>query len=870
MSKRIIIAEKPSVANDIAAALGGMKKLGDYFEGDKFLVASAIGHLLELYNPEEDGPVRKKTGKAASAVRRPAKWSLASLPVLPAQFKLRPANNSRQRLALLGKLARRDDVGGIVNACDAGREGELIFHQLTEFLQLDKSVERLWLQSMTPGAIRDGIAALRSQEETAGLRAAAVSRQEADWLIGINATRALTALNSKDGGFLLTTAGRVQTPTLAMIVARELKRNAHVPRKYWTLRANFAVAAGVYQGTWAAVRSASSGKQDAEDRNRIWNGDKARKLAEMVRGSSAQVSEQRKLQNRSAPGLLDLSSLQREANKLFSLSARSTLGAAQALYERRKLLTYPRTDSKHLTPDYVPVVKKTLQRLGAAGGEGPQGGFLDMQTLARHCGLAAAGVAAAGGRVFDAAKVSDHFAIIPTGETPRPTLPEIEQKIYDLVCRRFIAVFMPQAKIMLTLRDSVVELPKGSADKFAVFESRGRVVIEPGWMAVISPGQRGTELVALAGATELAKTVSVELEELETKPQARHTEASLLTAMESAGKMVEDEELADILRRQGGLGTPATRAGIIEDLIRNGYMIRDRRDLLPTRKAFSLLELLDGMDISELTKPELTGQWESRLQGIESHGESPENFMSDIRKLAQRIAAVAKVYDPDATKGDFSDLKSPCPQCAGDMAEAYRKYVCNSCGYFIWKTVAGRQLSPAEAEELVSAKQLGPLDGFKSRLGRAFSASLALAPKGKIELRFDADERDTDDPATLPAIGACPVCGDRVLVSARSYACAKRFGGTEAACKFNIGRQILSRPIGEEEIAMLLERRVTEQLAGFVSKRGRKFAAKLTLDEHGKLGFQFAEKKAAAGKKTAKRAGKKPAKRTGGKSGELS
>ena len=824
MTKRLIIAEKPSVATDIARAIGGMTKHKDFFENDDFVVSSTIGHLLQICEP-----TKSRNKKDAGNGRQPSKWALESLPSLPAEFTLQPIQTGSQRLSLLTKLAKRADIEGLINACDAGREGELIFHRLDEYLHLGKPIKRLWLRSMTPAAIRDGLASLLTHEKKAGLRAAAISRQEADWLVGINATRALTALNSKDGGFLLTNVGRVQTPTLALIVSRELERLAHKPKPYWILTARFAVAAGEYDSRWTS-------KTD-----RIWEQQQAKDLAAAVTNSVGVAVDESKLLTKNPPPLFDLTSLQREANILHSFSARRTLAAAQALYERYKLTTYPRTDSKHLPPDYEQVVRHTLATIGASkAGSGPQGGPFDMDAVASLSRGCADRVGKVGKAVFDLSRVSDHFAIIPTGELPKATLPESEQRIFNLVCRRFIAVFLPPAKIRTTTRNTTVTLANGDDNSTALFKTRGQVILEPGWLAAEVRKQTIVTLPPLAGAEEQARCVKKTLSDHETKPAARYSEAALLTAMEDAGKLVGDEDLAGVLREQGGLGTPATRAGIIEELIRNAYLVRNGRELVPTRKGISLLELLQGMKIEELTKADLTGKWESRLKEVETGTQTSASFLTDIRQLAARIAMVAKNYDPDATVGDYVKLTTPCPQCQGLVVEKYRKYICQGCGFFIWKTAASRQFLPPEAETLLQDKRCGPLDGFKSRIGREFSASVILEDSGKLTFDFSPPVDSEIDPTTLEQVGSCPKCGQKILADPLSYVCEQHY--RQNSCDFAIRRTILQRVLAPPEIAELLAKRKTALLDGFVSKRGSKFAARLTLDDSGKLGFEFAKR----------------------------
>ncbi|MET0335387.1 MAG: DNA topoisomerase III, partial [Rhizobacter sp.] len=657
MSKSLIIAEKPSVAQDIVRALtpvaGKFDKHDEYFEGEQHIVTSAVGHLLEIKAPEEYDVKR-------------GKWSFANLPVIPPHFDLNPIDKSKGRLNAIVKLVKRKDVTDLINACDAGREGELIFRLIQQHAKSKHPVKRLWLQSMTPAAIREGFEHLRSDQELLGLAEAARSRSEADWLVGINGTRAMTAFNSRDGGFFLTTVGRVQTPTLSIVVEREEKIRKHVSRDYWEIKATFAAQAGEYEGKWFDPKWKKN-PDDAEQRaDRLWNVADAEAIASAARGQPASVTEESKPSTQSSPGLYDLTTLQREANSRFGFSAKTTLSIAQALYEKHKALTYPRTDSKHLPEDYVAVVKNTMEMLANEDMPGP------LKALSTHAKTAIkGGYVKPNKRIFDNAKVSDHFAIIPTLIAPK-SLTEIEAKLYDMVVKRFLAVFFPPAEFQVTTRISTVE----AAGKSHSFQTNGKVMVKPGWLAVY--GREAQEddanLVAVA-AGEKVRTEAVDVNALKTKPPARYTEATLLSAMEGAGKLIDDDELREAMQEKG-LGTPATRAAIIEGLILEKYMVRDGRELIPSAKAFQLATLLRGLGVEDLTKPELTGNWEYQLSEMEKGKLSRETFMAEIAAMTQRIVAKAKEYDRDTIPGDYATLKTPCPNCGGVVKENYRRFTC--------------------------------------------------------------------------------------------------------------------------------------------------------------------------------------------------
>jgi DNA topoisomerase III len=845
MSKTIIIAEKPSVAQDIVRALtpvaGKFEKFTDHFESDGYVVTSAVGHLVEIKAPEEFDVKR-------------GKWSFANLPVVPPHFDLAPIDKAKTRLNAVVKLVKRKDVTAMINACDAGREGELIFRLIVQYAANSekkptvKPVQRLWLQSMTPQAIRDGFAQLRSDAQMQGLADAARSRSEADWLVGINGTRAMTAFNSRDGGFFLTTVGRVQTPTLSIMVEREEKIRKHIARAYWEVKASFDAVAGQYEGKWFDPKFKKN-PEDAEARSdRLWTAAEAETIATAVRGQPAIVSDEAKPSTQASPLLYDLTTLQREANSRFGFSAKTTLSLAQALYEKHKVLTYPRTDSRALPEDYVAEVKKTFAMIAEEDMPGP------LRELAAHAkkGLKD-GYIKPIKRVFDNAKVSDHFAIIPTLQAPK-SLSEIELKLYDMVVKRFIAVFYPSAEFMVTTRLSKVQ----AAGAEYIFQTNGKVLVNPGWLAVYGKEAQDDDanLVAVA-AGEQVRTEDVAVAVLKTKPPARYTEATLLSAMEGAGKLIDDEDLREAMREKG-LGTPATRAQTIEGLLAEKYLLREGRDLIPTAKAFQLMTLLRGLAIEDLTKPELTGNWEYQLAEMEHGRLSRAAFMAEIGKMAERIVKKAKEYDRDTIPGDYATLTTPCPNCGGVVKENYRRFTCTGvdgaaegCGFSMTKIPAGRAFETAEADAFIRDKKIGPLEGFRSKAGWPFTAEMKLVhddeiKNWKLEFDFgdDAKQGNGDgepvDFSAQESLGACPKCQGRVFELGSNYLCEHSVGAT-VTCDFKTGKIILQQPVPREEVVKLLHTGKTSLLENFVSnKTRRKFKAYLAFDaKEGRVSFEF-------------------------------
>src|SRR5687767_820397 len=806
MAKKLIIAEKPSVAADIARALGGFTRKGDYFESDKYVLSSAVGHLLELVLPE------------AHDVKR-GKWSFKHLPVIPPHFDLAPLEKSEQRLNLLLRLMKRKDVTGLVNACDAGREGELIFRYIAQHARNKKPIERLWLQSMTQQSIREGFAGLRTDKDMQPLADAAKSRSEADWLVGINGTRAMTAFNSKEGGFYLTTVGRVQTPTLAILVEREERIRAFTARDYWEVQARFGAKAGEYPGRWFDPKFKKD--EDAERKaERLWSAKEAEAIVAACRGKAGVASEETKPSTQLSPLLYDLTSLQREANGRFGFPARMTLSLAQALYERHKVLTYPRTDSRALPEDYLDTVKKTLDELGETRAFG---------TFAKQ--ILKQGWVRPNKRVFDNSKISDHFAIIPTLQTPKQ-LNEAEQKLYDLVVRRFLAVFYPAAEYLQTTRVTRVGEHQ--------FRTEGKVLQNPGWLAVYGRAG-GEENENLPPITDGEKVAVREMasQAHQTKPPPRYTEATLLSAMEGAGKLVEDDELRAAMEAKG-LGTPATRAATIEGLIREAYVHREGRELVPTPKAFSLMFALHMLHIVELGSPELTGEWEHKLKLIEQGKMTREQFMKEISELVRKVVTIIKTGEiPDVV---YATVPAPCPKCGGVVQENYRKVRCQKCDFTLWRVISGREWSPEELAELFTKRFVGPLTGFRSKQGRPFSAGIRLTDELRLEFDFGQGASGEGDEAPdfsgQQPLGKCPKCQARVFEHGVAYVCENAVG-PKRTCDFRSGRLILQQPIERAQMEKLLETGRTDLLTGFVSKKNRKFKAFLVKQPDGKIGFEF-------------------------------
>jgi DNA topoisomerase-3 len=739
MGKTLIVAEKPSVGRDLADALPGKfdKKEG-FFEGDDHVITWAVGHLVELAEPEDYDEALKK-------------WRVKDLPIIPGkngidEFKLRArSGDSEKQLKVIHRLARRDDVDGIINACDAGREGELIFAYTMDLSDVKKPVQRLWISSMTKKAIKDGFEALKPGESMKHLEDSARSRSEADWLVGMNATRAATIRGRSAFGGVVS-IGRVQTPTLGILAAREQLIADFVPETYFLVQASFDTvdpSGRRYVGMWFDHEKAKS------DPRSTWAGTKEEAEARVARvqGSRGRVASLEVKKRSVRPDLLfDLTSLQRDANRRFGYSARRTLGLAQSLYEQHKVLTYPRTNSRYLTTDMVP----ELQARAANFESVPI--YADAAAFVKHLKELPLE------RIVNDEKVDDHHAIIPTEQVADLTkLKDDERRIYDLVVRRFLAAFHPIARHEDTV---VVTEVEGEH-----FRTKGSVLVEPGWRAVFGLGadvplEEGQEpdedekaqLPKLAeGEAVDAKLDDEQPQEKQTKPPARYTEGTLLSAMETAGKLVDDETAREMMKDRG-LGTPATRASIIELLIGRQYIQREGRALRVTSKGMKLIEILEG---HPLISPDMTGNWEKQLRDIE-HGElTADEFMKGIVDFTEQTVVKITEIDKDKLKMQRAEL-GPCPRCAAAgtlnddgqpniIRENARAYGCTSwksreeagCGFVIWRSIAGRQLMPDEAQELIEQRfTTNELHGFRSRAGKPFRARLKLDDQDKVVFDF--------------------------------------------------------------------------------------------------------------------------------------
>ncbi len=829
MSKTLIIAEKPSVAADLARVLG--KHLGKFkkddasqsFSNDTLIITSAVGHLVEQKKPQtEDG--------------KSLPWKMEYLPVMPANMELEPIDKSADRLRKVLKLARSKEVTALVNACDAGREGELIFRNIIRYGKIRKPIRRLWMQSMTDDSILEAWNALKSDEEMLNLADAAVCRSESDWLVGLNSTRALTALQSGVGGFNVTPTGRVQTPTLALLAARQKDILAFSPETYHEVRATFTAKAGSYEGRWYDAAWKKDEKAPQRTKERLWDAGTAAAIAARCQGRPGTVKETRKPVSMPAPLLFDLTSLQKEASNRFGFSARRTLQIAQECYEKHKVLTYPRTDSKFLPNDYLKVAARTVESIAGNLPEfAPYANAILENRSVR-----------ANKRVFDSSKVSDHFAIIPTGKFVNLT--GDAARIFTLVVQRFLGVFMPNAEYEDTERTTTVSSP-GAEDHFY---THGRVMLTPGWRALYGPDKRKKDELCQVAAGEAVTATRVEAIADQTKAPAAYTEATLLTAMETAGKLVEDEDLADAMKERG-LGTPATRAAIIEGLITQEYIAREGKELIATRRGMDLIDLLGKIGLSTLSSPELTGEWEYRLKQMESGHLDRTTFMKDIRAYTTDIVEAVRDY---MQNGKNPDLELTCPACGqAGLSSRVDSISCNSCKFRIRRVHAGLTLTDDQLCELISQGSLPVMDGFRSKFGKPFKAGLRLvAPQTarsiwKAEFYFDSDrseQKQEEAPAQTAGTVLVKDQGELPLLVNDKQWSVPDYTQANGRKGFTMSRNILGMEISGEVLRQVLASGKSDLITGFVSQRtNRAFDAYLVLDEKkGNVGFEFPPREA--------------------------
>lgn len=783
MDKILILTEKPSVAEDIAKVFNAKRK-GNFFESDKYTIIFALGHLVTLCEPEDYD-------------KRYKYWTIKDLPIIPSEFKLKPIEETEDQFNFVKKFLKGDSFKFVVNACDAGREGELIFRLIYKLSKSNLKVKRLWLNALTKEEILNGFNNLRDGEEFENLGMAAEARAQADWLVGINATRAFTR---KEG--LLLSIGRVQTPTLYMIVERENEILSFKKEKYFEIFAYFEKEKFKYKGKWF----------DKKD-DRIFDTKKLDKILEKIQGKDGVVDLIDLKKNKVLPPLLyDLTELQREANRLFGFTAQKTLSIAQSLYEQEKLITYPRTDSRYLPSSLKSDVPKILKKLS------------NIDIYKQNIDEIFKSGIKFNSRIIDDSKVTDHFAIIPTGVLPKTSLSQDKRAIFDLIVKRFISVFYPPAEeLRLTIITKIVDEKFKTDEKYLIFS---------GWMKVYGKEEELYKEVPIK-VKDNVKTLKLEKVEKYTEPPPRFTDGAILSLMETCGKLIEDEELREIMKEKG-IGTPATRAQIIERLIEVGYIERDGRYLKPLPKGMKLIETLKKIPLEELLSPELTGEWERKLLLIERGKLEYKKFIKEIIDFTKEIVDKVIKREGKRIKDEIVEVIGVCPNCNSELVEGERGYYCKNfkekkCNFYVPKLFLGRKITKEEVLELVSNKKTKLLHGFISKNKKKFSAYLMLGNDGKVTLSFPEDKVIDEK-----SLGKCPLCGSKVVETETKFRCENE------NCSFSINKFILGKELKREDMIELLNGKKTKMYQ-FKSK-GKKFKAQLKLEDD-KLKFIFEEKR---------------------------
>ncbi len=694
--KKMIIAEKPSVARDIARVLKCNAKGDGFLYNDEYIISWAVGHLATLCEPEEYDPKYKK-------------WDASLLPIIPEKIKIKPIAKTKSQFELLKKIMNSPKVDSLICATDSGREGELIFRYIYELSGCTKPFERLWISSMTDAAIKEGFDRLKDGREYDSLYKSAKCRSEADWLVGINASRAFTIKYNA-----LLSIGRVQTPTLAIITARQKEIDAFVPEDYWELEANF----GKYKGLWFSREN---------DDTKIKSKERAEEIKAAVKGEKGAVISVECEEKKNPPPLLyDLTELQRDCNKKFGFSAQKTLSIVQELYEKRKMVTYPRTDSRYLSDDMIPKLKIIAGKLYNTNEYKDFAAYvmgLDKLPITK--------------RIIDNSKISDHHAIIPTEVNINVSkLSDVEFKVYDLIARRFLAVFYPYYIYSTT---KIITEVKGEA-----FVTRGTTVIDKGWTVLnvnTEKEKKKDEALPDVKKGDEFNVESIKISSKKTKPPKPYNEAGLLSAMENAGRFVEDETLKEQLK-ESGLGTPATRAAIIERLIQVGYVVRKGKNLVPTEKGIKLIEVVPP----ELKSPETTGKWEKGLTSVAKGNMDTEKFMGSIKRYVNYIVdrsareGCKVIFAADKPRGKRARaaVLGICPQCKGHILENSKGYYCSNwkqgCKFTIWKNALENYGINIDNSFVKNILDKGKLENIEVHTPEEFKCDIALGERGRLDI----------------------------------------------------------------------------------------------------------------------------------------
>ncbi len=805
--KTLILTEKPSVARDFARALGVSGKKDGYMENDRYIIAWAVGHLVELYEPDDYDAKWKR-------------WRLDALPIVPDNFRYKPISKTKKQLGIIRGLLAGTTPDRVVIATDAGREGEVIARTILLYSGVGNSgaASRFWTsQALTPGVVKEGMKNLRRASDYDRLWKAGQARQIADWLVGMNGSRAAT-IRMND----LFTVGRVQTAVLSLLVDRRRERERFTPEPFWVLHALFSNEKGRWRGAW--LHKNETRFQKEEEAQRV--------VSRIVNRTGTVLSVQKRKKKEPPPLLYSLTDLQQDANRRFGFTAKMTLTIAQDLYEKKKCLSYPRTDSKVLGTKNASMVGRIVQKLSA-----PYPGIF--------AGVAPERLRSSYKRVFNDARLTDHHALIPLAPLPASARAD-EKKIYDAVLKRFAAAFHPDCEFEQT------EIITGVREE--TFRTRGKRIVTPGWQVVLTPRKRtGKEEEASENLPPLAKGDPARVEEADakkkmTKPPPEYTEALLLKDMTNPARYVSENELKKIYRGDVGLGTQATRAQIIETLLARKYVARKKKLLLAADKGCVLIDALRRFESAGiLASPRETARWEMQLDRIARGRGSDEAFLDGIKELVAKCVEEFKTNPiaPGEKKIEPILEIGTCPACGGAVVDGGKGFGCanwreedGGCRFVIWKTIARKKISPRLARTLLTKRVAGPVDGFISKKKKTFSARLTLAPeRGEWKVKFDFSDPSPANPSPKEALGVCPLCGGHVIEGKRGYGCGN-WRREDGACRFVIWKSIGRKTISESIAVQLLKEGVSRTIEGFQSKSGDLFSAKLKLERNPSGAFE--------------------------------
>jgi len=803
----VIVAEKPSVAEDLAGVLGASNKQSNYWEGNNLKITWAVGHLLELKQPEEYDEVYA------------GRWKMDNLPILPDVFEARPTpsqSKSKSQLKAIKKLLKEKEVTEIVNACDAAREGELIFWRIYDHANITTGVTRMWMQSMTKDAIKDAWDTRQPGENYYNLRDAAFARSQADWIIGMNGTRAATIrLPKKRGNKSPYSIGRVQTATLAILVDRELEHLAHIPEPYWTISVDVNAASDPSSAAWSAKWTSETGTHPT----RITEQSELTRIeAVLSNDSEISVSETSKDRKENAPLNFDLTTLQKIANSRWNWPARKTLSVAQSLYDQYKLTTYPRTDSKYLTSDMQGPVEDLLKQLNGQA------------EYSEHCQRLQNEGLTNTKRNFNSSKVGDHFAIIPTGKTPPSNITADASRMYDLIVRRFLASFHSNSVWIDNVRTTTKESE--------TFVAKGTSLKTPGWRAVI-PKKDGVQegWGSLPSNPCAGVFAAISVNEEETKPKTRLKEAGLLSAMENAGKIIEDDEEREAIKGKG-LGTPATRAETIETLMRRGYVDRlNSGGMRATSRGILLIDVMRRIPIDWIASAKLTGEMEARLSEVNEGKLSKDEYLDDIKQRTTDLISLMSTYDVDELYEETEPL-GICPLCQNNVIENLMTYSCEKndrgkgCKFVMWKDSCGRHFDYSTAVRLLEHETLTGLHGFVNRNNDEFNADIKRSEKGsQTFLNNGPSQADIEAGEVLTD---CPDCQTaKIHTTPTHWACANQDCNARSLSRVNCHRTMQA-----SEALDYYDKGETEVFDDFISKKGAPFSAKL-VRKNGRMKYEF-------------------------------